>query len=124
MHFNVALFYNNKFAINPPIMNNNYWGNNNDCQAHHSKLPRHVVRVFIVLVQITAIALQLCVRRSTAHSAAAWSRLVMVRLAVIPDCVAQIKLGDFLPRALHPVAGRRYQVVGILLAEFVCKRQE
>lgn len=76
--------------------------------------PRHKIRVLVILVQVAVVPFVLTVATATR------SRLIMVRLAVIPYRVL-IYLRNLLARALNPVAWRRNERMWIFLAEFICK---
>jgi len=84
-------------------------------------LPRHIVRIDLVLLeQAEAVVLPFQYRRTLLQ------RLLLhllgigrvtIALALVPDRVR----GDLLPRALDPIARRRYQVVREFLAKFICE---
>jgi len=84
-------------------------------------LPRHIVRIDLVLLeQAEAVVLPFQYRRTLLH------RLLLhllgigrvtIALALVPDRVRR----DLLPRALDPIARRRYQVVREFLAKFICE---
>lgn len=76
-----------------------------------SDLPWHIVRVFVVLVKIVAVALQ---RRLDATA----GRVFVLRLAVVPYRVL-VGEGDLLTGTFDPVAGRGDQIVRKILAKLV-----
>lgn len=81
----------------------------------YGSLPWHVVRVFVVFVEVAAVALQLRVDATP-------SGILVVRFAVVPYRVL-IGEGYLLAGTFDPIARRGYQIVRVVFAELVYRKK-